>query len=419
MQRVLVLDTNKKSLMPTHPAKARKLLSAGKAAVYRRYPFTIILKYAVEAPQSQPVELKVDPGSKTTGISIVAQFARGWVVLWAANVHHRAQVIKLNLEKRGHARRSRRHRKTRYRQPRFNNRIRPDGWLAPSLKSRVDNVFHWSCKLAGLTPVSAIQVETVRFDTHLMQKPEISGVEYQQGQLQGYEVREYLLEKWDRKCAYCGAENVPLEVEHIIPRIRQGSNRISNLTLACTPCNQAKGAQTAAEFGYPHIQAQARQPLQDAAAMNSIRYAIGNRLKGLGLPVSFWSGGRTKYNRLRQGYSKEHWIDAACVGQRGEAVYIPDNLKPLHIKAMGRGSRQMCRVDKYGFPRTGPKSRKRVHGFQTGDIVKAVVPTGKKAGMHVGRVAVRAQGSFRVGQVDGIGWRYCRLLQRTDGYEYI
>ena len=56
MQRVFVLDANQQPLMPCHPARARELLSKGKAAVYRRYPFTIILKYTVEA-DNQPITL--------------------------------------------------------------------------------------------------------------------------------------------------------------------------------------------------------------------------------------------------------------------------------------------------------------------------------------------------------------------------
>jgi 5-methylcytosine-specific restriction endonuclease McrA len=114
--------------------------------------------------------------------------------------------------------------------------------MAPSLRSRVDNVLTWAKRLINFAPVSGIVVETVRFDTQLIQNPEISGVEYQQGELAGYEVREYLLEKWGRTCAYCGTGNVPLEVEHIVPRVKGGSNRISNLTLSCKPCNQAKGS---------------------------------------------------------------------------------------------------------------------------------------------------------------------------------
>jgi hypothetical protein len=288
----------------------------------------------------------------------------------------------------------------------------------------VDNVFNWSRKLVGLVPVTSIVVETVRFDTHKLLNPEVSGVMYQQGQLQGYEVRQYLLEKWDRRCVYCDAENVPLEVEHIFPKSRGGSDRISNLTLSCHQCNREKSNRDVREFLVDKpdklraILAQARQPLRDAAAINSIRYAIGDQLKTLDLPVSFWSGGRTKHNRARQGYEKAHWIDAACVGETGEQVHIPAQLKPLGIKAMGRGSRQMCRMDRYGFPRSRPKSVKRVHGFQTGDMVKAIVPKGKKTGTHIGRLAVKASGSFRVGQVDGINWKYCHQLQRMDGYGY-
>jgi 5-methylcytosine-specific restriction endonuclease McrA len=422
MQRVLVVNTHKQPLMPCHPARARKLLKSGKAAVYRRYPFTIILKDAVDEPEIQPGAIKLDPGSKTTGIAIVAQFGRGWVVLWAANLHHRGQAVKSEMDRRRAVRRSRRHRKTRYRQPRFNNRRRPGSSLAPSLKSRVDNVFHWARKLIGLSPVSRIEIETVRFDTHRLTNPEVEGVAYQQGELFGYEVREYLLEKWGRKCAYCRVENVPLEVEHIVPRSRGGTDRVSNLTLACRPCNQAKGNRDVNEFlsgqRLERILVQACQPLKDVAAVNAVRYAIGDRLKVLGLPLSFWSGGRTRFNRTRQGYEKDHWVDAACVGESGVMVTIPVGLRPLYIRATGRGSRQMCAVDKYGFPRTRPKAHKRVFGFQTGDMVKAIVPTGKKAGTHLGRVAIRSTGSFRVGTVDHINRKYCSLVQRADGYEY-
>ncbi len=118
-----------------------------------------------------------------------------------------------------------------------------------------------------------------------------------------------------------------------------------------------------------------------------------------------------------QGYAKEHWIDAVCVGETGEQVQIPACLKPIKIKAVCRGSRQMCRVNKYGFPRTKLKQCKRVHGFQTGDIVRAVVPKGKYAGVHFGRVAVRTRGNFRVNKID-MNWKYCQLIQGADGYEY-
>ena len=186
------------------------------------------------------------------------------------------------------------------------------------MRSRVDNVVTWFNRVAFRAPLSECHIETVRFDTQALQNPEVSGVEYQQGELAGYEVREYLLEKWGRKCAYCGTEGVPLAIEHLIPRSRGGSHRVSNLTLACTPCNQHKGSRTAAEFGHPELQAKANAPLQDAAAVNSIRYATGDVIRAVGLLTTFWSGGRTQRNRITQGYDKDHWIDAACVGEGGD-----------------------------------------------------------------------------------------------------
>lgn len=421
MQRVLVLDKNKMPLMPCHPARARELLNKGKAAVFRRFPFTIILKERVGG-EVQEIQFKVDPGAKTSGIALVANFKRGLRCIWVAELSHRGWAIKDALLSRRQLRRGRRSRKTRYRPARFLNRRKPKGWLAPSLKSRVDNILTWLKRLTHLVPISHLAQELVRFDMQQMQNAEISGIEYQQGELQGYEMREYLLEKWGRTCAYCGASNVPLEVEHIVPKSRGGSNQVSNLTLACRPCNQQKGSQTALEFGFPKIQAQAKRPMRDAAAVNATRWSLFERLRATGYDLEVGTGGRTKFNRISQNYPKTHWLDAVCVGKSGADVFVSDSIQPLLIQAMGRGSRQMCRMDKYGFPRTKPKQFKRVKGFQTGDMVKAVVTSGKKIGTYIGRVAVRASGSFNIKTsnetIQGIGYKYCQLTQRSDGYAY-
>lgn len=425
--RVFVLSSIKKPLMPCTPKRARKLLTAGKAAVYRMQPFTIILKFR-EDGELQPIEFKVDPGSKTTGIALVALFERGRVLIWAANLRHRGQAIRAGLESRRSLRRGRRGRKTGYREARFNNRSRPSGWLPPSLESRVGNLRVWYGRLVALAPITSAEVETVRFDTQKMAAPAIAGIEYQQGELAGYECREYLLEKWGRRCAYCGKEQVPLQIEHIHPRSLGGSNRISNLTLACEPCNRRKNNMPVAEFlaGKPdllkRIQAQAKTPLRDAAAVNATRYATGNVIKALGLPTGFWSGGRTKFNRVSQNYPKDHFIDAACVGETGAAVCISENFRPLFIRATGRGTRQVVRTDRYGFPRNAAGRCKRVHGFQTGDLVRLVQPSGKYAGVHVGRLAgVLADGRFDIRsreQKITSGWRNFTLMQKSDGYEY-
>jgi hypothetical protein len=204
MNSVFVVSSIKKPLMPTRPARARTLLTAGRAAVYRLHPFTIILHDRADG-DTQPVEVKVDPGSKTTGIALVGHFEQqGAVVLFGANLNHRGQAIKAALESRRSLRRGRRGRKTRYRKARFLNRTRSAGWLPPSLASRVVNAESVARKLAARCPITQATVELVKFDLQAIVNPEISGVEYQQGELAGYEVREYLLEKWHRTCVYCG-----------------------------------------------------------------------------------------------------------------------------------------------------------------------------------------------------------------------
>lgn len=378
----------------------------------------------VKESENQSLKIKIDPGAKTTGIAIL----KNEVVLWAAELIHRGFQIRESLTSRRQLRRSRRNRKTRYRQPRFNNRKRNEGWLPPSLISRVDNILTWVERLLRLSPITSISMELVRFDTQLMQNPEISGIEYQQGVLAGYELREYMLEKWHRKCAYCGITDTQLEIEHIIAKSKGGSNRVSNLTLSCTKCNQKKGNKPVEEFLnkkpdlLKSILSQAKRLLADTAAVNATRWKLFNSLKELGLPLETGTGGRTKYNRCRQSLDKTHWLDAANVG-----ASTPENLKilvskPLVIKATGHGNRQMCGTDKYGFPIRHRSNIKNHFGFQTGDIVKAVVTKGKKTGSYVGRVLCRAAGSFDIttttGRVAGISHKYCSFIHRSDGYSY-
>ena len=228
MSHVFVLDTAKKPLDPVHPGLARRFLKQGKAAVFKRFPFTIILKTEHLDPQGHPLRVKLDPGSRTTGIAIVND-GSGEVV-FAAELTHRGHTIKESLDHRRASRRSRRARHTRYRKPRFNNRTRRQGWLAPSLESRIANVLTWVQRLKRLCPIEAISMELVKFDMQAMDSAEIAGVEYQQGTLAGYELREYLLEKWGRRCAYCAKEQIPLQIEHILAvrsAIKQKAHKIS------------------------------------------------------------------------------------------------------------------------------------------------------------------------------------------------
>jgi len=189
------------------------------------------------------------------------------------------------------------------------------------------------------------------------------------------------------------------------------------------PCNRDQGSRTIEDFleGRPErlagILRQAKASLVDAAAVNATRWELFHRLQAIGLPVECGSGGRTKFNRIGQGFPKAHWIDAACVGVSGKDVDLDPSQTVLGIKAMGLGKRQVCRTDKFGFPVRWCPRTKRVHGFQTGDIVRAEIPNGKYAGIHVGRVAVRSTGSFQIGSVVANA-RHVRMVQRVNGYQY-
>nr|WP_324611032.1 RNA-guided endonuclease IscB [Moorena producens] len=304
---VFVIDANKQPLNPIHPRKARRLLDKGKAAVFRMYPFTIIIKTAIPNPTISPCQIKIDPGSKTTGFAIVQNDQ----VIWGMELEHRGGLIKKKLESRRAVRRGRRNRNTRYRKPRFLNRRRPQGWLPPSLEHRILTTQTWVKRLIKFCPVNEIWVERVKFDTQKMQNPEISGVEYQQGELAGYEVREYLLEKWGRECTYCGKPNTPLQIEHIHPRSKGGSNRVSNLCLACEKCNIRKGDKSIEDFLkkkpdlLKKIKSLAKQPLKDAAIVNATRNKLVKVLRTL-KPVVTGTGAQTKYNRTKLRLPKQH-----------------------------------------------------------------------------------------------------------------
>jgi len=189
------------------------------------------------------------------------------------------------------------------------------------------------------------------------------------------------------------------------------------------PCNRDQGSRTIEDFleGRPErlagILRQAKASLVDAAAVNATRWELFHRLQAIGLPVECGSGGRTKFNRIGQGFPKAHWIDAACVGVSGEDIDLDPSETVLGIKAMGLGKRRICGTDKSGFPIRWRQRTKKVRGFQTGDIVRAEIPTGKYAGSHVGRIAVRSTGSFQIGSVV-VNARHVRMVQRVNGYQY-
>lgn len=465
---VFVLNADKTVLNMVNPARARKLLSQKKAAVFRTFPFVIILQNQVINPSLKQYNIKIDPGSKWTGFAIQC----GDEIVFRMELEHRGILIKSKLETRANFRRGRRSRNLRYRKKREYHK-KQSGWLPPSLMHRVLTTETWIKRFCRYCSVSSIEVEQVRFDMQKIANPEISGIEYQQGTLWGYEVREYLLEKWNRKCAYCNVSNVPLEIEHIKPKSKGGSDRVTNLTLACHQCNQEKGNQDVGVFldeKYKldklqsqsikdKVISQAVTSFSDASAVNSTRFKIVEIAKKQVEKVNCWSGGMTKMNRCKQQLLKSHSIDAACVGKSGSKIKLLTE-QPILVQAKGHGNRQSRRTNDKGFPelitrkdkKTGNKvvqknsdgsvrtiAPKTVYKhIRTGDIVKfelkrpvrtkgskkeGVEPKVKiEAGWYSSRVKTPTVKGFEA-KINGervtvSSMNNVRFVHRGDGYEY-
>ena len=417
---VFVLDKSKKPLDMITNAKARILLRNKLAVVDKVYPFTIRLKDDSCGSKDRAYIVKLDPGSRTTGVAVTDD--KGSVVM-LAEFEHRGHVIKKNLDSRRAVRRSRRQRKTRYREARFLNRTRSDGWLAPSVKSRADNVINFIRKYKKLLNIAKVEIERVSFDTAQMSSDvELYGTDYQRGSLYQTKLRDFIFSRSKGKCFYC--DEKAEEIDHIIPKSNGGTNSIYNLVASCRSCNERKSNLTLKAFGKlvgkDFSKLEPKKLPKDAAIVQSARDYMVIEISKLVADTKSYDAWLTKYNRDELGLSKQHYYDALSVGNVQDYKFLTD--KVLIISAKGRGSRQMCHMDRFGFPRTSPKGSKSVKGFQTGDIVKAIVPTGSKQGEYLGRVAVRSSGSFNIETNDyliqGIGYKYCRIIQRNDGYSY-
>jgi hypothetical protein len=382
---VFVLSLQNKPLMPTTPRRARLWLKAKRARIVSLIPFTIQLRFEPSSLYTQTVKVGVDSGFQTVGVAAIANGE----VLYQAEVSIRTDV-KSRLDRRRQYRRNRRGRKTRYRPARFNNRVRANGWLPPSLRSKAEATVKTVLQVARVLPVTQINVEVGNFDTQRMINPEIVGMEYQQGELAGYRVREYLLDKWHRRCAYCGTKNLPLQVEHILPKSRGGTDRVSNLTLACAQCNQAKGKQTATEFGFPDLEKQAQKPLVAAAHVSSIKNWVVETLSRLygASQVSTSYGYETKYKRIQVlKLPKTHAHDAIAIACRvGERV-ITNNVC-YQIRCLPRGNYQLFNGQRGEHKVSAPK---KLYGWKLYEMVEAKGLIGYIGGRRVkGSFALRS-----------------------------
>ena len=311
---VYVLDKNGKPLMPCGPAKARHLLKDKKAVIVNRTPFTIRLKFEVDG-HTDPISLGVDAGSKHVGLSAVSNGR----VLFEADVELRDDVTKMLTTRR--ARRADRRNRKRYREPRFNNRVRskPKGWLAPTVVEKLDTHEHAIGKVCSILPVTEMTVEVADFNVRKLIDPDIKGEEYQHGPQEGYlNVREYVLARDQHCCTHCkkGHEKAKLEVHHIVRRASGGTNTPYNLITLCHECH------VKVHEGKIKIKTPEFMQLKHATFMGVVRWAIGTRLRKIYGEdnVKFTFGYITKAKRIEYGLKKDHMVDARCIAGCPNAI---------------------------------------------------------------------------------------------------
>lgn len=454
---VITLDKNKKPLGWCSPKRANGLIKTGRAVVYRYFPFTIILKDKDVRKEEvhHSYRVKIDPGSKTTGVTVVefAPDGTATVILYA-QIEHRGETVVNNLRTRKSTRRNRRNRETRYRHCRFPKgsapTARPKGWLPPSQYSISDNTINFVNKLMRFLGPCDVTIEHVKFDTQLLENPNIEGEEYQHGTLYGYEMKSYLLERYQHTCQYCGGASGDhrLEWEHKIPKSRGGSDALKNATLSCNTCNGMKNNLTPEEWHAVLVAKKHRTELEEAQLEGtanvidgkstnlSLRYAgwsnttrwylvTGIRMLSGTKELELTTGGRTAYNRHTMGYKKDHHIDALVAGKHNPSGrYRHDTQPVLYMKATGRGTRFRGQTNKCGIITVKyEKSSKRINGIQKGDIVRTNTPNGKYKGIYTGRIMVRSSGSHDIRCMNGSLITTTKrskiyVLQYVDGYQY-
>lgn len=399
---VYVISKDGRPLMPTeNHAKVRVLLKEGRAVVVRRTPFTIRLTYDTTA-YIQDVSLGIDAGSKIVGISATTKKK----VLYEAEVELRNDIVKL-LSSRRELRRARRNRKTRYRKARFDNRKRPEGWLAPSVQQKIQTHLRVIGDMHKILPVSRIIVETAQFDIQKIKNPDIAGEDYQQGEQNGFwNVREYVLFRDNHTCQCCkGKSKDPvLNVHHIESR-RIGGNAPNNLVTLCETCHTSyhKGV-----IDLPKCIKRGKQ-FRDATFMGIMRWSFYNKLKEIYPNVQMTYGYITKNTRIKYGLGKSHRIDARCISGNPQATLPNEYYYQKKVRCHNR------QIHKLTIVKNGYRKRNQlpyiICGFRLFDNVKL-------KGVECFIFGRRHNGYFDLRTLDGIkisggvSYRKLKLLNK-------
>ena len=352
--KVYVLNMDGKPLMPTTPARARKMLRNNKAVVAIRTPFTI--KLLVKTKEyTQPITLGVDAGSKIVGISATTEKEE----LYSAEAVLRNDIVGLLADKRQY-RRTRRNR-LRYRKARFLNRKKSKGWLAPSVQHKINSHLCLVAEIHKLLPITKIIVEVAAFDIQKIKNPEVQGVEYKHGEQLGFwNVREYVLWRDNHQCQQCKFKNKALNVHHIESR-KTGGDAPNNLITLCDDCHDKYHA------GEIKLKAKRGQSYKDSAFMGIMRWAFYNKLKELYENVSLTFGYITKNNRIKLGLEKSHTTDAFCITGNTEAKRTKTQYSQKFVRKNNRSLHKANLLK--GGKRKANKAPYVVHGFRLFDKV--------------------------------------------------
>ncbi len=393
---IYVLNKDGKPLMPCSPAKARILLKQGKANVVKRTPFTIQLLYG-SSSYTQPVTLGVDSGYKHVGVSAITNKKE----LFSAEVELRTDIVDKLTEKRMY--RGQKRNRLWYRKPRFLNRKKPDGWLAPSVQHKVDSHIKLVKFISKLLPITKVVVEVANFDIQKIKNPEISGKDYQNGEQKGFwNVREYVLYRDGHTCQICKGKSKDkvLNVHHIKPRSNGGTDRPDNLITLCETCHKNY------HKGKVELKVRLSKEFKAETFLSIIRWKIINKLKDLGYEVSHTYGYITKSNRIANNLAKSHATDAFVIAggtsQQRIGIYY-------FIKQVRKCNRKLTKGTRSNIKNIGERI---MYGFQRFD---KVLWQGIECFIH-GR---RAIGYFDIRKLDGtkihssVKYTQLKLLERT------
>ena len=332
--------------MPTERhGMVRRLLCEGQAHVVRLQPFTIQLDYE-STTYKQEVSLGIDAGSVHIGVSATTEKKE----LFTAEVVLRTDIVK-KLASRLELRRTRRHQKTRYRKPRFDNRRRKEGWLAPSIRYKVESHLKVVRLVYSILPVNKTAIEVAQFDSQKMKNDAIQGAEYQHGEKMGFwNVREYVLARDGHKCQHCKGKSGDkiLNVHHLESR-KTGGNAPNNLITLCETCHKAY------HRGEFELKVKRGTSLRDASVMNIMRWAVYEQAKQEFGNVHLTYGYVTKHTRIENGIEKSHCADAFCISNNVEALrlglYIKCRCFARHTRAL-----HVCNPKKGGIRRSAVAS---------------------------------------------------------------